>query len=144
MKRRCSDPKCKDFPNWGGRGITVCDRWNLSFTDFLSDMGIRPEGHSIDRLNPNGPYSPENCRWVLKTVQMMENRRNLVPVDIDGLHFHSISAACRHFGVSRTVANMRMKCGWSIHDAVRTKSWGAKPRRSRESYLPKSHPDRSP
>lgn len=143
IKRRCSDPHFKDYAKYGAHGIRVCDAWGNSFEQFLADMGPRPSPqHQIDRLDPSGHYEPGNCRWVTPEVQNAENKRSLVAVEINGMRFNSISAACRHFGVRRSVANYRIKAGIPIEEAVTAPSWSRKPRRSRESYLPKGHPDR--
>ena len=64
MKQRCYNPNVKQFKDYGGRGITVCDRWRDSFVNFLDDMGERPEGYSIDRIDNNGNYELENCRFI--------------------------------------------------------------------------------
>jgi hypothetical protein len=75
MKQRCSNPNNKNYKDYGGRGIKVCDRWINSFPNFLEDMGERPNKHSIDRINNDGNYEPSNCRWATDE-QQKNNRRN--------------------------------------------------------------------
>jgi hypothetical protein len=78
MKRRCYNSHSKDYENYGGRGITVCERWINSFENFLSDMGLRPSSqHSIDRKNVNGNYEPSNCKWATP-IEQRHNRRDSV------------------------------------------------------------------
>lgn len=74
MRRRCIDAKKKSYNRYGGRGITVCRRWD-SFENFLADMGERPDGCQIDRINNDGNYEPSNCRWVTPKVNA-NNRSN--------------------------------------------------------------------
>lgn len=77
IKQRCLNPKGPSFHDYGGRGIRVCVRWASSFENFLSDMGPRPShDHSVDRINHNGDYSPENCRWATAKEQHANKRPN--------------------------------------------------------------------
>ena len=118
MKHRCFNPNNKQYSNYGGRGIGVCDRW-LNLENFLADMGSRPTAkHSLDRINNNGNYSPENCRWSTKKEQQNNQRSN-----------HLITIACvtltiaqwtKEMGFGRNVIWDRLELGWSDYDAVMT------------------------
>jgi len=75
MKYRCNDPKHKSYSRYGARGIKVCPAWQSDFKQFLLDMGERPKGHTLDRINNNGDYTPENCRWVTH-AENLQNSSN--------------------------------------------------------------------
>jgi hypothetical protein len=74
MRQRCRDSKAPNYKYYGALGVSVCDRWNNSFEAFLEDMGERPEGRSLDRIDPYGNYEPSNCRWATPKEQSNNQR----------------------------------------------------------------------
>jgi hypothetical protein len=114
MKRRCYDVSNKDYHNYGGRGITVCDRWLNGPAAFIEDMGLRPSNkHSIDRIDSNGNYEPSNCRWATQSEQQ-NNKRTCIM--IDGL---SMKNFCRKhlLDYPRFRAAYRIY-GYSLEDSI--------------------------
>lgn len=111
MKQRCSNPKCKAFPDYGGRGITVCDDWR-KFDKFYEDMGDRPKGMSLDRINNDLGYSKSNCRWTTHRQQMNNTRRT---VRING---EPISLAAESVGMNRNTYYARVHLGHSLTEPI--------------------------
>jgi hypothetical protein len=111
MLNRCLNENEPAYSNYGGRGISVCSRWLYSFERFLEDMGERPDGMSIDRIDSNGDYTPENCRWASDKTQSV-NRRSVVLIEIDGQR-KCMSDWAKERGVDVRLISNRIKKGWS-------------------------------
>lgn len=116
---RIENPKNVSWHNYGGRGIKVCDRWRNSFQNFIDDMGERPSlGHSVDRIDNNGDYAPENCRWATMREQHNNTRKN-VYAEIDGVS-KTMAQWCRFYNINYATAHSRIKKGWPIKKALET------------------------
>jgi len=116
MKYRCHSKTSKDFRHYGGRGISVCDRWLNSFPNFLADMGERPDGMTLDRKDNGKGYYPDNCRWATQTEQMNNTRCNKF-ITHNGLTFTE-SQWSKKLGGSRKLVSGRIKRGWSEERAI--------------------------
>lgn len=114
MRARCENVRTKAYSQYGGRGITVCERWK-SFEAFFGDMGDA-NGMTLDRVDVNGPYSPENCRWTSWKVQQ-RNRRNNRLLTFDGITMCSAEWADKT-GLSQSMINLRLKRGWTIEQTL--------------------------
>ena len=106
MRDRCYNKKYYQYDNYGGRGIRVCDRWlsEYGFWNFVEDMGDRPDGASLDRIDTNGSYSPSNCRWATIHEQQANRRDNTKRV---GVHKHSHKGYVAELMVSGVRHNKR-------------------------------------
>lgn len=108
MRERCTVPTHKSWLSYGGRGITVCPEWN-TFAQFYADMGPRPKGTTLDRIDNSKGYSPDNCRWATWKTQA-NNRRSNVYVTIDGVTC-TLKQWADHFGVDYAVVKERRADG---------------------------------
>jgi hypothetical protein len=115
MKRRCLNPKAAMYINYGARGIKVCERW-LDFVNFYADMGDPPEGRSLGRIDNDGDYCPENCRWETQK-QQVRNRRNTVFVVFEGSKLALNDLADEH-NIPFVLVRNRLKVGWPIEKAL--------------------------
>jgi hypothetical protein len=116
MRQRCTNANNVGFPDYGGRGITVCERW-ISFEAFLADMGHRPTAeHSLDRIDVNGNYDPKNCRWATR-AQQVRNRRDNVYVTI-GEVTKVLEDWAADFGISPNTVRHRINKGMSPEEAL--------------------------
>lgn len=119
MKARCSNPNVYSYERYGGRGITVCERWlgKDGFKNFLADMGNRPSPeHTLDRIDSNGNYEPGNCRWATK-IEQATNRRNTVMVTCNGETL-SVEGWGRRNGIQSGTIRRRISKGMALEDAV--------------------------
>jgi hypothetical protein len=121
MLKRCRNPNCHAYERYGGRGIDVCERWE-SFENFFSDMGNRPEGMSIDRVDNDKGYFLDNCRWASPMQQARNSRMNKI-VNVDGVSM-CISEWAEVVGMKQDTVGMRMLRGWSGEKAVTTPLFG--------------------
>lgn len=122
MKQRCYYAASNRYYLYGGRGITVCDRWldpENGFLNFLADMGSRPsQKHSIDRIDVNGNYCPENCRWATLGEQAINKSSNL-RITYNG-KTQCLAEWSREVGISRDTISGRLNNGWSEEEALTT------------------------
>ena len=118
MKRRCYDKNFKQYKDYGGRGVTVCDRWLESIENFIEDMGERPEGCTLDRIDTDGNYCKENCKWSTKSEQV-RNRRANFNITIDG-ETKCLEDWCIQYGINRSTVYSRLVRNWDIKKALTT------------------------
>ena len=116
MRQRCENPNNHAYRNYGGRGIKVCARWS-SFANFLEDMGERPKGLTLERVDNDGDYCKKNCKWASRRRQS-RNRRDNINITIKGVT-KCVSDWADHFGIPRQTVYTRLVNGWSHKEALR-------------------------
>lgn len=110
MIQRCNNPNSTQYSRYGGRGIAICERWR-TFTNFLADMGERPKGRTLERIDNDGNYEPGNCRWATLMEQNCNKRTNH-NLTLNGQTM-CVAEWARHLGISPTTLYSRMHKGWS-------------------------------
>ena len=115
MKTRCNNPNYNLYKDYGGRGIKICDKWNNEYEVFLKDMGRKPrKNYTIERIDNNGDYCKENCKWISKSEQNRNKRTSIV------FNGEIATEAQKRMGMSRHTIHQRIKNGWSIEKAFIT------------------------
>ena len=115
MKDRCLNPKADRYADYGGRGITICERWML-FENFYADMGERPEGTTLDRVDNSKGYSPDNCNWSSRHAQD-RNRRDNIVLTYNGTTM-ILADWAKHLGVSFMMLKHRYSKGYSTEQIL--------------------------
>ena len=115
-KERCYNPKNHNYPSYGRRGIKMCDKWKDSFVEFLKDMGERPQGMTLDRIDVNGDYEPNNCRWATH-LEQSNNRRNNHKVTIGGKTI-TASEFARTYNINISYTFWGLKNGWTPEEII--------------------------
>lgn len=116
MKQRCANPKNSQYKNYGARGIKVCARWAESSANFIADMGIKPPGMSIERIDNDGDYSPENCIWA-DAKQQAANKKTTIKITHDGVTLCATEWAKRIGRPPKTILS-RIRQGWKVSDIL--------------------------
>lgn len=117
MMDRCYDPRHKSFPDYGGRGVTVCERWK-TLSHFVTDMSPKPKGGTLGRIDNNGHYEPDNCRWETVSEQG-KNKRNNRLLTFNG-KTQCLSKWCEELNIPRSRLARRLDYGWSHEKALTT------------------------
>jgi len=116
MVRRCSVDTVNRWKHYGGKGVVVCERWKSSYLNFLEDMGERPEGKSLDRIDVNGDYCPENCRWATGKEQGRNKNSNKLAT------YNNKTATLVEWqeitGIDADTLSWRLKHGWTDEETL--------------------------
>jgi hypothetical protein len=116
MIERCKRPESTAYHRYGGRGISVCERWSV-YENFLADMGRRPSSkHSLDRINNDGNYDPQNCRWAT-VLEQSRNRSDNLRIEHQGVTLTLVEWS-EKTGLSQATIGYRLRMGWKVEDAL--------------------------
>lgn len=118
MRQRCLNTNAADYPRYGGRGIRICAEWQESFPAFLRDMGERPVGKTLDRIDTNGDYCAANCRWATNREQIRNTRVNH-RVEYDGV-IKCLAEWADTVGIPDGTLSARLRRGWSVAQTLET------------------------
>lgn len=117
MRHRCTNSNNPQYKDYGGRGIVVCAAWSR-FENFFADMGECPPGLTLDRIDNDKNYEPDNCRWVTRKVQARNRRTNVL------IEFHGeklcVAEWAERFGICRTLVRSRLRAGWTMDQIAST------------------------
>jgi hypothetical protein len=119
MKRRCDNPSIKQFKAYGGRGIKVCSRWVSSYATFEADMGERPKGYTLERIDNDGDYTPENCKWASRKEQQRTQGWTRY-VEIEGVKYKAVDLA-EKIGIKTDTLTARVDNGWPLEKIMQRK-----------------------
>lgn len=140
MRDRCKRPRAANYKLYGGRGIKVCERWRKDFREFLADMGEKPTGHSIERIDNNGDYTPGNCRWATIGEQC-RNRRSNIRLTHEG-KTQTLTEWAKEKKVSMHLVWERLyRNGWRLDRALNTTVAPRRPcphKKNKKVYLEKN------
>lgn len=124
MKQRCYNKNATRYKNYGARGIRVCSQWRNDFWQFVEDMGERPKGYTLNRIDNDKGYSPENCEWASRYDQDRNTTKNRY------LTYKGVTRVfddwCKQFNIPRSTLNKRLDNGWSIEKALETPRYKSK------------------
>lgn len=134
IKERCYRVKHQHYKSYGARGIRMCDRWLLSFAAFLQDMGPIPEGGTIERIDVNGHYCPENCKWATN-IEQQNNKRTNVKLTFNG-KTQTAAQWARELGINRYRIYNRLNDGWSHEECLTSPVTANKVRKGPNTWVP--------